>query len=486
MTQGDTVSVVKAAYKSAWGDGDIAYVATMPVDRNNNKTEYYKVTYKFDNITFVKDSLTTTTDWADATNGVRNLSQAKLNMTDYNCLVVGNDANSKSLLVNSGDFDSIFKDSTNLKWNGGTALTAIDTLICKVALTEAQQKRLAKFTNLKYIQLDETTSLAKGALNSTDLDYINMPKVATIAEGFSAAITPSTVLLPAYKFDVKEVNDALITAGLKKLDMSAVEKIEETFYAPCALSFAAATNLEEVKIKNNLKVEVPNLFMGCNKLAKVDGIIDITNAPGIFQNVDSLVTVNITGTVIPERAFYTSATENSRKTKLANVLVDSVQVIPTSIGANAFYGCAAMTTMDLKNTTTIGDYAFSLSGLTKPSNSVALMTVGAATIGDLAFSGTKLTQVDFVNATSIGDGILYGVNTVGAIQFQKAFTVDETRTSEWKVTGFGSTTTLYVANGQKYVEGNTLKLPYVNVTGATPTTDYTTYYFTTIKVAAAK
>lgn len=467
MAQGDTVSVVKAGYKSAWGDGDIAYVATMPVDRNNNKTEYYKVTYKFDNITFVKDSLTTTTDWADATNGVRNLSQAKLNMTDYNCLVVGNDANSKSLLVNSGDFDSIFKDSTNLKWNGGTALTAIDTLICKVALTEAQQKRLARFTNLKYLQLDATTSLAKGALAcATSLKTLNMPKVTTIAEEFSA--TPLTaldsLLLPAYGYGDADVNALLITSNLKKVDMSAVESVTENFYNDAPLTFNGKTNLKEVKVKDGLKVEVPNFFKGTG-LTKVEGKIDITNAPGIFENVTTLDSVAITGTVIPERAF-------SGATAIAKVAVNGAQVKPTTVGANAFYNTQALTTMDLSATTTIGANAFAESGLAYSAKDVALMTVGATTIGANAFENTALTKVDFKNATSVGNNILKGVE-VTAVQFQKAFTVDESATTAWGVDMFGQNAqnkvTLYVAKDQKYVSGNSLLLPYVDGEGNTVT-----------------
>lgn len=467
MTQGDTVSVVKAAYKSAWGDGDIAYVATMPVDRNNNKTEYYKVTYKFDNITFVKDSLTTTTDWADATNGVRNLSQAKLNMTDYNCLVVGNDANSKSLLVNSGDFDSIFKDSTNLKWNGGTALTAIDTLICKVALTEAQQKRLAKFTNLKYLQLDATTSLAKGALAcAASLKTLNMPKVTTIAEDFSSAALNAldSLLLPAYGYGDADVNALLITDNLKKIDMSAVESVTENFYNDAPLTFNGKTNLKEVKVKDGLKVEVPNFFKGTG-LTKVEGKIDITNAPGIFENVTTLDSVAITGTVIPERAFINA-------TAIAKVAVNGSQVKPTIVGAEAFKKAAALTTMDLSATTTIGANAFAQSGLAYSAKDVALMTVGAATIGDMAFAATGLTKIDFVNATKIGANILFD-SYVTAVQFQKAFTVDETATTAWNINMFGKNSatkvTLYVAKDQKYVSGNSLLLPYVDGEGNTVT-----------------
>ncbi len=477
MAEDDSVSIVKAAYKSAWGDGDIAYVATMPVVRNN-KTEYYKVTYKFENITFVKDSLTTTSDWASATNGVRSLSQANLKMTDYSSLVVGNEADSKSLLVNSGDFDTIFKDSVSLKWNGGTAVTSIDTLICKIALTEAQTKRLAKFTNLKYIQLDEATVIAKGALNAAGLKYINMPKVTTIAEGFSAVDMPvlETVLLPAYAYNNLAVNNALIKAGLKKIDITGVTKVEETFYTPNVLTFQGITSLEEVKL-NNLAVKVPYFFSGCTSLNKVDGVINITEAPYIFNGATALDSVNISGTVIPESAF-------NGATSLAKVYVGGSQVLPTEVGTSAFYGCTALTTMDLKNTTTIGDYAFFGTGLVKANATTSLITVGAATIGDRAFGIIPATQVDFVNATSIGDAILANAPNLTAVQFQKPFTVDETRTTAWTTdpAPFGSASTLYVANGQKYVEGNKLMLPWVNGEN----TAYTAINFVTIRVAAAQ
>ena len=450
----------------------------MPVARNNKK-EYYKVTYTFENITFVKDSLTTTSDWASATNGVRSLSQANLKMADYSSLVVGNEVDSKSLLVNSGDFDAIFKDSTLLKWNGGTDVTSIDTLICKVALTEAQTKRLAKFTNLKYIQLDEATVIAKGALNAAGLKYINMPKVTTIAEGFSTAgMTPETVLLPAYAYNNLAVNNALIKTGLKKIDITGVTKVEETFYTPNVLTFQGITSLEEVKL-NNLAVKVPYFFSGCISLNKVDGVINITEAPYIFNGATALDSVNISGTVIPESAF-------NGATSLAKVYVGGSQVLPTEVGTSAFYGCTALTTMDLKNTTTIGDYAFFGTKLNKANATTSLITVGAATIGDKAFGVIPATQVDFVNATSIGDAILVNAPNLTSVQFQKPFTVDETRTTEWTTTpaayAFGSASTLYVANGQKYVQGNSLMLPWVDG----DTTRYSEISFVTIRVAAAQ
>ena len=474
----DSIHAITAVYKKEWSDDDIAYVAIAPVNRNG-KAEKYVVRYVFENISFITDTITTTSNWASATNGVVKMNKAKLDMSEKDFLVVKNPSGTKSLLVNSGNFASVFaKDTLKLAWDGAPAVTEIDTLISKVAMTEADMKTLARFTSLKYIQLDEATTLPKGALNASGLKYINMPKVATIAEDFSAvAITPETVLLPAYKYDVKKVNDALIKVGLKKIDITGVTKVEETFYTPNVLTFNGISSLTEVKL-NNLKVEVPNFFKGCTDLEKVDGVIDITNAPGVFNNVDSLVTVNITGTVIPNEAFWGAK-------KITNILVDSVQVLPTTIGESAFYECVALTTMDLKNTTTIGNYAFFGSSLAKATKDVALMTVGATTIGDKAFGSTALTQVDFVNATSIGDAIL--INTPStSVQFQKAFTVDETRVGAWTDGGFGSTSTLYVANGQKYVESNTLKLPYKTSNAADATTAYTTYYFTTIRVAAAQ
>lgn len=461
-------STIVATYNQAWGDGDVAYMALLPVNRAAfakaaGAAEYYNVVYKFENITFNKDSLTTTKNWASATNGVLNMP--KLNMEDYGHLVLEN-GQTKSLIVNSGSFDAIFKDSITIA-TFNTSVTAIDTLICKVDLTAAQQKRLAKFTGLKYLELTEVTSLAKGAIAATGLQIAKLPKVTSVDKEFSATALANldSLYMASYAFNDKDVNEKLIVSSIETIDASGVTSIESSFGNEAALSFQGLTSLKKITL-GTLKL-TSNSFKGCTALAEVIGKVDITSAPYAFEGCTDLVKVNITGTTIPTQAF-------KGCTALTSVLVDGAQVAPTAIADSAFANCSALTTMNLENTTTIGAGAFKNSGLKYSSYTSAtvnstMMKVGAATINDFTFAGTGLVYVDFVNATKIGNGIFDGCVALSQIQFQKPFIVIA-RNSAWSGETFGKTPAnveLYVTDDQSYIEaGNVIALPYGSGNGA--------------------
>ena len=83
----------------------------------------------------------------------------------------------------------------------------------------------------------------------------------------------------------------------------------------------------------------------------------------------------------------------------------------TDVKLNGFYGCSALTSVDIPNATTIGDSAFS--GCTSLT-SVNLPNV--TSIKTSAFSGcSALTSIDLPSVTSIGSSVFYSANKLETI-----------------------------------------------------------------------
>ena len=155
ILQNQKLNKLQVLPQKAFGDGDVAYMALAPVNRaifkTNKVNEYYRIEYFFQNITFTTDRLTTSNNWASASNGVMNM--AKLDINKYDYLVTNNGA----LIVNKGSFANVFTDATTINWGaGGTDVADIKTIISKVALTDAEAQMLTRFTNLTSIELAKT------------------------------------------------------------------------------------------------------------------------------------------------------------------------------------------------------------------------------------------------------------------------------------------------------------------------------------------
>lgn len=463
-----TKNEVKAIYNTVWDGSEVLFMALANVDRSayktetmvaKNATESITIKYEFDYITFTDVKPATTSDWVSNENSV--IPMPKLDMANFPYFVVEKGA-TKALIVNSGTFASVMKNATQVNWGEGIDASAITELYCHVDLTSEEQALLQKFTGLKVIELSVETSLVKDALKGLydTLEEINMPLVTTIAEDFvdDNFSTLTTLNLGSYAFDNKTINDYFFTEDkVVTLDASGVSTMEPVFGTEAALSFRGLGNLETIKV-NNMAL-YSNSFNGCTGLKKVDGIVDITNAEYAFAGCENLKSVKISGTVIPRNAF-------DGCKELTTVLNGTAQVVPTTIGEEAFKDTEKLEVMDLANATTIGKNAFNNSGLryssyTDEDTYNEVVTVGAAKIEEGAFANTKLVYVNFKNATEVAPGFLTGVTTLKHIKFEKAFTVVVPTTNTWAGSfGNANTVTLFVDAEQAYIVGSSLELPY--------------------------
>jgi hypothetical protein len=120
------------------------------------------------------------------------------------------------------------------------------------------------------------------------------------------------------------------------------------------------------------------------------------------------------GVVVCEKAVVTSTTSLGNLQGVRLRLPNA-----TSIGDQAFYGCTALTSVDLPVATSIGVSAFyGCTALTSVDLPVA------TSIGACAFQGcTALTSVDLPAATSIGDLAFDGCTNLSAVILRNAETV---------------------------------------------------------------
>lgn len=404
-------SKVELTLNHAWKDGDLAIAAVKNVDRkafrDKGVSEAISVMFAFANIDIVSTTNTVSVDF----NGF--MQFPPLDINDYDYLVTKGEAgNTRTLIVNGGKFSDIFAASGKVKWADSesadnmneVSVTEFQEVIVNedVVLNDAEFAKLNTFTNVKRLTLKGNTEIKKEVLKNLTLEYINMPAVTTIGKApFNINSPLKTVLLPAYNFEVLDINPDILKPTLEVLDMSGVDVMNAGFPAK-GLSLEGYTALKEVTVKDGVKVGA-NAFKGCTSLNTVNGKVDIVGTAA-FKECEALETINIINTAIEANTF-------EGATALKNVLYDGKQVNPTSVGVQAFKGCTVLKDMNLENATEIGAEAFmdcvELIGSEKADNNKDVLYVGAEFISKNAFAGCKaLTYVYFINATGFGDKIL--------------------------------------------------------------------------------
>lgn len=490
-----------------WTDADRAYMVLAPVSHGKNTAEEWrealKITYTFEYIDFVK-MYTTTADWPAGSFG----DMKKLDIDEYPYLVTKDrDAdNTRALIVNSGSFSDIFVEGTEngrIKWSDtegeNPAVTEFSTIIVNegVTLTKSELDMLKKFTNLAEITLAENTEIPDGTFNvntvsskpGQPLVKIDFPKVTTIGKeafgkdglasepnGLTDNIQLATVLLPSYEFNNADIARSFLNPKtLVTLDMSAVEAMNVGFPST-GFTLDRFAKLETIYVQNGIDLG-SNAFSGCKVLDSVlnkdkegtitDATVDLKGT-SVFRDCDALVKINIGSTEIPANSF-------NGCDLLEDVLVGGVQVVPTSVGLGAFQDCVALEKMDLSKAVdktvegetipAIGNNAFkgceAFYGGVNAENKV-IVQVGGQTIGENAFAEcTSLVHIEFLAATSLGDGVL-NIGESGAlkqIQLDKRVTFRNNQSGNtFGAAKLMANVDLFITPGQAGVNGNTLTL----------------------------
>ena len=508
-----TLTLGKATGGLEWSDAARAYMAITNVERIGSDkkafTEQMSVTYTFANIA-IKETVNTSASWV-----APDFYEYKaLDVDAYPYLVFNNTkdysgtrvANEYTVLLNSGKLSQIYDKNGAVKLLDGTTVAAanIKKVIAKPTLTADDFEALGKLENVEQLVLEAQTSVPANAFEGlTKIEKLEMPKVTTIDEDFLGEDGSLGALkylnLASYKFDgnggtatvAAAVNQALFAnkTNMDYVDMTALEDMTPIFgYPEAQLSFKDCVNLDSVKV-NNLKLR-SNSFSGCTSLVKVNGSVDVSEGYAAFQGcnnsytsgfdiaattnkTDKLYTITLSNTEIAEDAF-------NGCTYLSDIKMDGKQVAPTSIGNRAFQDVLALQYMDLSKAATIGKQAFKgAKNYVGTSKTNDIITVIVPKIMSESFANTGISKIEFTQATSFENSFLSGSEKVVHVKFVKPFEV--TGSTVWAKDLFGpdpdtngtTNVTFFYAEGQKYLNGRTLSLPYKSGNS----TKYTTYNF---------
>ena len=170
-------------------------------------------------------------------------------------------------------------------------------------------------------------------------------------------------------------------------------------------TFNGCTNLEYINLPSTITTLAGNAFQGCSKLAISVNLPNLTSiSKYAFFGCSSITSITSLGSItsIPGGGANYDGTFRGC-TSLTSVTLPSTL---SSIGGSAFWGCTALTTINLANVQTIGRNAFELC---TSLNNIDLS--GAATIEQIAFRDcSSLTTV-----THSGQGTF----TVGNESFRR-------------------------------------------------------------------
>ena len=496
----------------AWSDDARAYMAIANVERvdkdGNPYTEKMVVTYTFDNI-IIKEEVETSNSWV-----APDFYEYKaLDVEAYPYLIFNNTKDyagtaqngQYTVLLNSGKLSQIFDKSGAVKLLDGTTIDAdnIKKVIAKPALTADDFAALGKLKQVQQVILEAQTSVPAKAFNGLkEIVKLEMPKVTSIDKDFMGKGDLKKLQylnLASYKFDGNGGNPTVAAAvnqtlfanktNMDYVDMTALEDMTPIFgYPEAQLSFKDCVNLDSVKV-NNLKLR-SNSFSGCTSLVKVNGSVDVSEGYAAFQGCDNnytsgfdiadkdnktnkLYTITLSNTEIAEDAF-------NGCTYLSDIKMGNAQVAPTSIGRRAFKNVKALQYMDLSKAATIGKQAFmGATNYVGTSKTNDIITVIVPKIMSESFADTGISKIEFTQATSFENSFLSGSEKVVHVKFVKPFEV--TGSTVWAKDLFGpvpdtngtTNVTFFYAEGQKYLNGRTLSLPYKSGNS----TKYTTYNF---------
>lgn len=385
----------------------------------------YTITYKFDKVdlSYVKETKANFKADGGLKFGLEIAEQFPYIVTK------GTDGNNRTLIVNKGNLKQIF-DGNMVKWTDEYATTGkVDpTKITSIVINEnvapitstEEWNLLNKFTSAVFLEiLNSTPKLVnvKGldALQTLHAPYVQevgqnafdsgiagslqtliLTNAATIATQSDNFTQLTNLDLAAYTFTDNEAvtPDVFFNANtktsLKTIDLRSVTSLAPVFGYERNILFTDYTALQKITL-NAVGTKISaNEFKGCTSLATVIGVVDFGTATSAFEGCTSLSAVNVKGTVIPASAF--------KGSKVKVIKVGGDQIVPTYVGASAFEGNEAVTSIDLKNAATIEANAFKNASnfVGKGKNGVVTLIVNE--VAASAFEGTAVVRFQLLNA----------------------------------------------------------------------------------------
>lgn len=385
----------------------------------------YTITYKFKNVdlSYVKETKANFEADGGLKFGLEIAEQFPYIVTK------GTGGNNRTLIVNKGNLKQVF-DGNMVKWTDEYATTGkVDpTKITSIVINEnvdpitspEEWNLLNKFTSAVSLEiLNSTPKLVNvqglDALQTLHAPYVQkvgqnafdsgiagnlqtliLTNAATIATQSSNFTHLVKLDLASYTFTDNEAvtpdvffNDGTKTT-LKTVDLRSVTSLAPVFGYERNILFTGYGELTTITL-NAVGTKISaNEFKLCGNLATVNGVVDFGTATSAFEGCTSLSAVNVKGTVIPASAF--------KGSKVKDIKVGGTQIVPTYVGASAFEGNEAVTSIDLKNAATIEANAFKNASnfVGKGKNGVVTLIVNE--VAASAFESTAVVRFQLLNA----------------------------------------------------------------------------------------
>lgn len=318
-------------------------------------------------------------------------------------------------------------DGTSLTLSGGSSYNITNGADYTVVLS-GDNKTLLMFTGTGSYTVPSTVEkISAYAFANSQVTSVTIPSsVKEIGEGAFADSTLSSVTIsanisavPAYAFSNTKLTSLTIPASVTYVDDYAFAGNTElvTFnYAPegaaqfGSCTFLGCTALTQIALNANITKLGDRTFQGCTALQTVSlpSLVNVYGSDGsetftalgeyTFWNTPRLATVTF-GVNSNTTGNYTFAANSAAgRTALTSVEIGNAV---KKIGDHAFYNCASLASIDLKNATETGAFAFT--GCTALNTVTGLNKL--VTIGDYSFADcVALGSLELTSAKTIGEG----------------------------------------------------------------------------------
>lgn len=427
ITSNESTKITANITHEEWKAGDFVNLSVLPIYAKEEKgggeqkveqakALSFKITYTFENVTLVKEiTQKVATDIVASKGDVNNMVYNIYNLDiakDFPWIVTNN----KALLVfnTTEAFSDVYTDKnhTNVEWaapaNENPTITTITGLYSEVVLTDAELKELAKYDALTSVELPNQTSICKGTFSTTNAANITkllLPAVTTYNDDKAfAKLTDLDLRSYAFANADEDVATLFFNDNVKNTlvncNIAAVTSLSPIFGYERNILFTGYASLKSITLNAEKTIISANEFKDCENLEEVNGVVEMTTADNAFENVASNVSdakkypvITMFGTDIPASAF--------KGANIATIKQGGKAIVPTTIGASAFYNNTAIETLDLKAVTEMGGSAFNGATKFKGIGKNGVVTLNVETVPANAFYNTAIVRFQLMKATTV-------------------------------------------------------------------------------------